>query len=96
MKYDGTELKYQIVNKQQFIYKNGVYTKIFFKGKCYSFGQYVHPLHKIHQPPLWECLYVCMLFPIFLKTVRDSVKFPTTYVSVESNLVSWLLDCHNA
>ena len=52
MKYDGTELKYQIVNKQQFIYKNGVYTKIFFKGKCYSFGQYVHPLHKIHQPPL--------------------------------------------
>ena len=24
MKYDGTELKYQIVNKQQFIYKNGV------------------------------------------------------------------------
>ena len=52
MKYDGTELKYQIVNKQQFIYKNGVYTKIFFKGKCYSFGQYVHPLHKIYQPPL--------------------------------------------
>ena len=39
MKYDGTELKYQIVNKQQFIYKNGVNTKIYFKGKFFSFSR---------------------------------------------------------